>query len=88
MIAKSSLDELLWHLIKKKFRNLGEFVEGKEKMEIVVHRRHDDETSAICAMDNIPDEDIKGEVYNSERLEGTELIEKDIEQIAITEMQE
>ena len=37
-VAVGTLDELLWKLLEKKFRDLGEFVEGKEKMKIVVHK--------------------------------------------------
>lgn len=40
IVAKGSLDEILWKHIEKKFRDLGEFVEGKEKMKIVVHRKY------------------------------------------------
>ncbi|KAG7356577.1 SNF2/helicase domain containing protein [Nitzschia inconspicua] len=37
-VAEGTLDILLWDLLEKKFRDLGEFVEGKEKMKIVVHK--------------------------------------------------
>lgn len=40
IVAKGTLDEILWKHIEKKFRDLGEFVEGKEKMKIVVHRKY------------------------------------------------
>lgn len=32
---------MLWDLLEKKFRDLGEFVEGKEKMKIVVHKTYE-----------------------------------------------
>ena len=35
-VAKGTLDEVLWELLEKKFQELGEFVEGKEKQKIVV----------------------------------------------------
>jgi hypothetical protein len=35
-VARGTLDEILWKLIEKKFQDLGEFVEGKEKMKMVV----------------------------------------------------
>lgn len=38
LVAKGTLDEILWKHVEKKFRDLGEFVEGKEKMKIVVHK--------------------------------------------------
>lgn len=36
LVARGTLDEVLWQLIEKKFRDLGEFVEGKEKHKLVV----------------------------------------------------
>lgn len=42
-VAAGTLDELLWKLLEKKFRDLGEFVEGKEKMKIVVHQTYQGE---------------------------------------------
>lgn len=40
IVAKGTLDEILWKHVEKKFRNLGEFVEGKEKMKMVVHKTY------------------------------------------------
>jgi hypothetical protein len=40
-VATGTLDVLLWNLLEKKFRDLGEFVEGREKMKIVVHHTYD-----------------------------------------------
>lgn len=40
IVAKGTLDEILWKHVEKKFRDLGEFVEGKEKMKIVVHKTY------------------------------------------------
>ena len=37
-VATGTLDDLLWKLLEKKFRDLGEFVEGLEKQKIVVHK--------------------------------------------------
>ena len=42
-IAKGTLDEVLWRLIEKKFRDLGEFVEGKENMGIALERELEDD---------------------------------------------
>ncbi|GKZ00892.1 hypothetical protein MPSEU_001040800 [Mayamaea pseudoterrestris] len=39
-VAKGTLDEVLWMLLEKKFRELGEFVEGKEKQKIVVETQY------------------------------------------------
>jgi hypothetical protein len=38
IVATGTLDDLLWKLLEKKFQDLGEFVEGKEKLNIVVHQ--------------------------------------------------
>jgi len=47
-IGRGTLDEVLWKLIEKKFRDLGEFIEGKEKMGIALERElEDDEEEEI-----------------------------------------
>mmetsp|Transcript_29325 Transcript_29325/g.70721 ORF Transcript_29325/g.70721 Transcript_29325/m.70721 type:complete len:1201 (-) Transcript_29325:227-3829(-) len=40
-VANGTLDLLLWSLLEKKFRALGEFVEGQEKMKIVVQKTYE-----------------------------------------------
>mmetsp|Transcript_4105 Transcript_4105/g.9367 ORF Transcript_4105/g.9367 Transcript_4105/m.9367 type:complete len:1323 (-) Transcript_4105:34-4002(-) len=51
-IAKGTLDEVLWKLIEKKFRDLGEFVEGKENMDIALERTlEDDEEDEILKVE-------------------------------------
>ena len=57
IIAKGTLDEVLWKLIEKKFRQLGEFVEGKENLDIVVHRTFDCGLQAIAIDDDDDDDD-------------------------------
>jgi len=47
MIARGTLDEVLWILLKRKFRALGEFVEGKEMMDYVVHNSYNNEFDAV-----------------------------------------
>lgn len=42
-ILRGTLDEVLWKLIEKKFRDLGEFVEGKENMGIALERELEDD---------------------------------------------
>mmetsp|Transcript_19542 Transcript_19542/g.53778 ORF Transcript_19542/g.53778 Transcript_19542/m.53778 type:complete len:1324 (-) Transcript_19542:1673-5644(-) len=37
-VGKGTLDELLWKLIEQKFRQLGEFVEGKDKEKLVIDK--------------------------------------------------
>ena len=39
-VASGTLDDPLWRLLEKKFRDLGEFVEGMEKQKIVVHKTY------------------------------------------------
>jgi SNF2 family DNA or RNA helicase len=39
-VAKGTLDDVLWKLIEKKFQDLGEFVEGKEKLKLVVDKTY------------------------------------------------
>lgn len=48
-VAKGTLDDILWKLIEKKFRELGEFVEGKEKLKMVVDRifKNEEELNSI-----------------------------------------
>lgn len=51
-IGRGTLDEVLWKLIEKKFRDLGEFVEGKENMGIALERElEDDEGDEILKTD-------------------------------------
>lgn len=61
--ARGSLDDLLWKLLEQKYRDLGEFVEGKEGKEIKVHdistyqeeeekKSDDNDVSAISAMED------------------------------------
>mmetsp|Transcript_22862 Transcript_22862/g.26058 ORF Transcript_22862/g.26058 Transcript_22862/m.26058 type:complete len:1300 (+) Transcript_22862:141-4040(+) len=40
IVAKGTLDEILWKHVEKKFQDLAEFVEGKEKMNLVVHKKY------------------------------------------------
>ena len=37
-VGRGTLDELLWKLVEKKFRQLGEFVEGRDKEKMVIHK--------------------------------------------------
>lgn len=52
-IAKETLDEILWKLIDQKFREIGEFVDGKENMGIALERELEDgEDEAILRLDD------------------------------------
>ena len=66
IIAKGTLDEVLWKLIEKKFRQLGEFVEGKENLDIVVHRTFDCGLQAIAIEDDDDDDDDEEEEDDEE----------------------
>lgn len=57
-VARGTLDEVLWKLIEKKFRDLGQFVEGKDNNVIALERELEDEDEeAILADDDDDDED-------------------------------
>jgi hypothetical protein len=45
-IARGTLDEIMWKLIEKKFRELGEFVEGRENMDIALERELEEDNDA------------------------------------------
>ena len=78
-IGKGTLDEVLWKLIEKKFRLLGEFVEGRENMDIALERElEDDEHEEILkSEDNVDDgngkkrksQDVLSELLNTDDLE-------------------
>ena len=85
-VAEGTLDVLLWDLLEKKFRDLGEFVEGKEKMKIVVHNTYNS-VKELQSMfrtsgdDNFGDEEAK--IDSSESAsdgEGLIKLESDLEQ--------
>mmetsp|Transcript_35635 Transcript_35635/g.40055 ORF Transcript_35635/g.40055 Transcript_35635/m.40055 type:complete len:1419 (-) Transcript_35635:1224-5480(-) len=94
-VATGTLDVLLWDLLEKKFQDLGEFVEGKEKMKIVVHHTYKSigEVESIFSRfyDDDHDDDVKfGD--NETAAEGDDLIklendlQEDIVQLANEEM--
>jgi hypothetical protein len=85
-VAEGTLDVLLWDLLEKKFRDLGEFVEGKEKMKIVVHRTYDSIKDLQSIFSNVGDEDsdndstAKEKEDNNEDGEGLIKLEADLEE--------
>jgi hypothetical protein len=95
-VAEGTLDILLWDLLEKKFRDLGEFVEGKEKMKIVVHKIYDSVKDLQSIFSNPADydfdsrADLKSDEESSE--DGEVLIKleedlaEDITQLAQEEM--
>jgi hypothetical protein len=57
----------MWDLLEKKFRDLGEFVEGKEKMKIVVHRTYCSINDLQSIFSNVGDEDSDNEAAEKEK---------------------
>lgn len=94
-VASGTLDVLLWDLLEKKFRDLGEFVEGKEKMKIVVQRTYKSVAEVQSIFDKIEDDDADEDAKlneNDMEAEGDDLIklendlQDDIVQLAEEEM--
>ena len=68
-VASGTLDDPLWRLLEKKFRDLGEFVEGMEKQKIVVHKTYHG-TKELDAMFGVaaPDDEEDVEInFDAER---------------------
>mmetsp|Transcript_22808 Transcript_22808/g.54032 ORF Transcript_22808/g.54032 Transcript_22808/m.54032 type:complete len:1364 (-) Transcript_22808:143-4234(-) len=94
-VATGTLDVLLWDLLEKKFRDLGEFVEGKEKMKILVHNifksAKELRSTFLKPGDDILDDDLK-QNEDDPVAEGNDLIKlesdlkEDIVQLAHEEM--
>ncbi len=94
-VASGTLDVLLWDLLEKKFRDLGEFVEGREKMKIVVQRTYKSVAEVQSIFDKIEDDEGEDDGKLNENdieAEGSDLIklendlEDDIVQLAQEEM--
>lgn len=69
-VAKGTLDELLWKLLEKKFRDLGEFVEGKEKMKIVVDKIYHGEKEFQSIFNKPEDDDMSDDALNFDDIDG------------------
>lgn len=87
-IARETLDEILWRLIELKFREIGEFVDGKENMGIALERELEDgEDEAILKLDDADDDGVttkrKAQDMLSEDLLDTDDVElkKEIEEL-------
>jgi len=81
------LDEVLWILLKRKFQALGEFVEGKEMMDMVVHNSYNNEFDAVdrkCDKDKVDDDDDddRDEQDDAFALANEGSIQHDIEELA------
>lgn len=93
-VASGTLDVLLWDLLEKKFRDLGEFVEGKEKMKIVVDYTYESMGEIENALKRSDEDDYDDDVKlsNPKDSEGDDFIkleldlQEDIVQLANEEM--
>jgi SNF2-related domain/Helicase conserved C-terminal domain len=65
-VASGTLDDLLWKLLEKKFRDLGEFVEGMEKQKIVVHKTYQGTKDLHAIFEKSDDDDDDIEKINFE----------------------
>jgi hypothetical protein len=54
LVAKGTLDDVLWRLIETKFRDLGEFVEGKERLKLVVETVYESNNDLLSALFDVP----------------------------------
>lgn len=63
-VAKGTLDDILWKLIEKKFRELGEFVEGKEKLKMVVEKIYKDKEELDAIFSQLEGEESDNENAN------------------------
>lgn len=67
IIAKGTIDDLLWILLQKKCRALGEFVEGEEEQHLVVNRTYKSISDAVCRVsDSAVDVDTDVETNEAE----------------------
>ena len=60
-VARGTLDEVLWKLIEKKFRDLGQFVEGKDNNVIALERELEDEDEEAILRAKADDDDEDGD---------------------------
>jgi hypothetical protein len=86
-VAKGTLDDVLFRLLEKKLQDIGEFVEGKEKLKLVVHKTYETTKELHTMFDNDAggDSDEDGEIGDMDDF-GQELqldgeLEHDIEQL-------
>jgi hypothetical protein len=86
-VAKGTLDDVLFRLLEKKLQDIGEFVEGKEKLKLVVHKTYESTKELHTMFDNAAegDSDEDGEMGDMDDF-GQELdldgeLEHDIEQL-------
>lgn len=88
-VAKGTLDEILWKLLENKFQDLGEFVEGKEKMKMVVNKTYHSTHELLKSLtadtmeDDVSDGNSECSLDHVEDL-GSEL-EHEIEELGLSE---
>jgi hypothetical protein len=86
-VAKGTLDDVLFRLLEKKLQDIGEFVEGKEKLKLVIHKTYESTKELHTMFDTVAegDSDEDGEMGDMDDF-GQELdldgeLEHDIEQL-------
>jgi hypothetical protein len=78
-VARGTIDDVLWKLIEKKFSDLGEFVEGKEKLKMVVDKTYNklSELHEIFS-DAAAEEDELGDLSDSDTGLDEDLLDPDL----------
>jgi hypothetical protein len=56
-VAKGTLDDVLFRLLEKKLQDIGEFVEGKEKLKLVIHKTYESTKELHTMFDNVTEGD-------------------------------
>jgi hypothetical protein len=91
-VAKGTLDELLWKLLENKFQDLGEFVEGKEKMKMVVNKTYHSKHELLKSIEtpDLSDFGDEGDTFSeadlSDLAEIGSDIENEIEELGVSEL--
>lgn len=86
-VAKGTLDDVLFRLLEKKLQDIGEFVEGKEKLKLVINKTYESTKELHTIFDNGggDDSDEDGEMGDmddfGQDLQLDEDLEHDIEQL-------
>jgi SWI/SNF-related matrix-associated actin-dependent regulator 1 of chromatin subfamily A len=91
-VAKGTLDELLWKLLENKFQDLGEFVEGKEKLKMVVNKSYHSKHELLKSIEtpDLTDFGDEGDTFSEADLSdiaeiGSD-IEHEIEELGVSEL--
>lgn len=87
LVARGTLDEVLWKLIEKKFRDLGEFVEGKERHKLVVDHVYENNAELMASIFDFPlNEETDGDEFaDANPMEDLQLSFQDIAELGAEE---